>query len=300
MEGGEQPRPFKTWSMDGLQPAAPPSAPPAALHPFAFVFNLLNDDSVKKFYQNEVLEVKELRLRGYDDLAQIRAAFESCGGVNDPAFDAARLKDAVFYVLRSTCDDDIHKAIKYACWTSTTKTNQQLNDSFHYCQRRGIPLYLFFTVVSSKQFCGVAEMRSEVQFNRIFNYWWEEVKWSGLFRLRWLFVKDLHHEDVKELRDGELSVVQLKDGSRLSFEAGARLLAAFQRSEFVSDIFEEFERMDQREEKLRFKRDGFYEVIKQLKARGLVTPPAPPPRRPERRPRRGPAQSAGEYFPKAQ
>ena len=294
MEGREPPKPFKTWSMDAVQP--PPAMPPAALHPLAFVYNLLNDDSVRKFYQNEVLQVKQVKLRSYDDIAQIRAAFESCAGVNDPAFDPAKLKDAVFYVLRSTCDDDIHKAIKYACWTSTTKTNQQLNESFHYCQRRGIPLYLVFTVVSSKQFCGVAEMRSEVQFGKIFNYWWEEVKWSGLFRLRWLYVKDLHHEDVKELRDGGTPVVHMKDGSRLSFEAGQRLLLAFQRSEFVSNIFEEFEGMDQREEKLRFKRDGFYEVIKQLKARGLIAPPEPGGRRGERRGQRG--GSEAEYLPK--
>lgn len=282
--------------MAGLPPA--PAAQPPTPHPFAFIYNLLNDDSVKKFYQNEVLEVKQVKLRSYADIAQVRAAFESCTGVNDPAFDPARLKDAVFYVLRSTCDDDIHKAIKYSCWTSTSKTNQQLNDSFHHCQRRGVPLYLFFTVVSSKQFCGVAEMRSAVQFDKIFNYWWEEVKWSGLFRLRWVYVKDLHHEDVRELRDGELPVVQMKDGSRLSFESGLRLLEAFQHSEFVSNIFEEFECMDQREEKLRFKRDGFYEVIKQLKARGLIAPPAAVARRPERRGRRGPAQSAAEYLPK--
>lgn len=273
MEGRDEGKPFRTWSAGSLPAGGGMASMTGEFNPLALVIGLLNDDSVRKFYQNDVLEIPERRLANYNDITQIRAGFDSCERVNDPSFDPQSVKEAVFFILRSTCDDDIHKAIKYSYWTSTTKTNQQLNDSYHYCQRRGIPLYLVFTVVSSKQFCGVAEMRSPVQFNKIFNYWWEEVKWSGVFRLQWLYIKDLHHEDVRDVCDGELSVVQMKDGSRVSFQSGLRLLAAFRDCEFVSDIFEEFERMDHREEKLRFKRDGFLQVVCQLKARGVLAPP---------------------------
>ena len=45
--------------------------------------------------------------------------FESSIGMNNPNFEPNKIKDAAFYILRSTCDDDIHKAIKYGLWTST-------------------------------------------------------------------------------------------------------------------------------------------------------------------------------------
>lgn len=71
-----------------------------------------------------------------------------------------------------------------------------LNDLYRKCQKKKIPLYLFFTVVKSGQFVGVAQMTSELKFNQIFNYWWEELKWSGVFDVRWIYIKDVHHEDV--------------------------------------------------------------------------------------------------------
>lgn len=43
-------------------------------------------------------------------------------------------------------------------------------------------------------------MVSEVKFNFIFNYWWEELKWSGYFNVNWIIVKDLHHDDVKDIK----------------------------------------------------------------------------------------------------
>lgn len=291
---------FKTWPVEQfIQPAM--AYPPQVANPFTFIFNLLNDDSVKKFYDNEVLAVKEYKLKNYSDPLQIKIGFESCDRVNDPHLDLSKLKDAVFYILRSTCDDDIHKAIKYSYWTSTHKTNTILNETFRICQKKGIPLFLVFTVVNSKQFCGVAEMKSEVNFKQIFNYWWEDVKWSGVFKLKWVFIKDVHHEDVRNISDGGTSIVQMKDGSRVSFESGMKLLRYFQESEFISNIFEAFDLMDEREEKLRIKRDGFYEVIRQLKAKGAIGPVEPngnKARRGGKRFGRGEGGGNAEYIPK--
>lgn len=66
--------------------------------------------------------------------------------MNDDQYNIKKLKDAEFFILRSTCDDDIHKAIKYGFWTSTHGTNIILNDTLRSCQRRGIPLFLIFTL----------------------------------------------------------------------------------------------------------------------------------------------------------
>ena len=106
---------------------------------------LLADPSIKKFYKNEVMTVPMIKLEEYDDYAKVKAMFRSCANVNSSDFEPESARDAEFYVLRSTCDDDIHKAIKYGVWTSTNRTNHMLNDRYRECRKRGVPLYLIFT-----------------------------------------------------------------------------------------------------------------------------------------------------------
>ena len=113
-------------------------------------------------------------------------------------------------------------------------------------------------------------MVSEVEFDKIFNYWWEDLKWSGVFKINWVFVKDVHHIDVQDIKVSSTPMHQLKDGSHVDFEAGKKMLEMFRASEIDSNIFEAFEFMDEREEKLRIKRDSYYEMIKQLKNKGLI------------------------------
>jgi len=43
------------------------------------------------------------------------------------------MKPARFFVLRSSNDDDIHKAIKYNLWTSTPNNNIFLEKLFKEC-----------------------------------------------------------------------------------------------------------------------------------------------------------------------
>ena len=121
------------------------------------------------------------------------------------------------------------------------------------CQKKGIPLYLFFTVVKSGQFIGVAQMVSEVRFNCIFNYWWEELKWSGVFDVKWIYVKDVHHEDAQHIIQSDIPITKMRDGSQLEFQNGKELLEIFRDYPYISDIFEDFAFMDEREEKLRMK-----------------------------------------------
>ena len=125
-------------------------------------------------------------------------------------------------------------------------------------------------VVNSGQFTGVAQMVGEVRFNMIFNYWWEELKWSGNFPVKWIYVKDLHHDIVSNLSVDDTSIVRLKDGSPLPFNIGIEVLKTFRSTDFVSDIFEAFKYMDGREEKLRYKRDKVYMYIQELKSKGIL------------------------------
>lgn len=107
--------------------------------------SLLSNPSIKKFYKNEVMNVPMVKLEDYDDYHKIKAMFKSCTAMNSEDFDPESAGDAEFYILRSTCDDDIHKAIKYGCWTSTNRTNHMLNDRYRECRKRNVPIYLIFT-----------------------------------------------------------------------------------------------------------------------------------------------------------
>lgn len=128
-----------------------------------FLNNLMNDPTVKNFYQNQVMQLNFAKLDSYKDKSKIKIIFDSVKNMNDPNFDTD--VDAYYYILRSTCDDDIHKAIKYGFWTSTHKNNVILNNLYKKASKKKIPIYLFFTVVKSFQFVGLAEMTSEVKFN---------------------------------------------------------------------------------------------------------------------------------------
>lgn len=73
------------------------------------------------------------KLDSYDDLSKIKIIFKSCEDVNENSHNWDKLNEANFIVLRATCDDDMHKAIKYGHWTSTHSTNQMLNELFKKC-----------------------------------------------------------------------------------------------------------------------------------------------------------------------
>lgn len=124
--------------------------------------------------------------------------------------------------------------------------------------------------MNSGQFCGIAEMASEVRFNQIYNYWWEDLKWSGVFEINWIYIKDVHHSDVKNVIFNSTPIANLKDGSEIDFAAGKQLLEIFKNYQFISDIFEAFIFMDEREKALRIKRDSYYEIFRQLNEKGFI------------------------------
>lgn len=109
------------------------------------IISFWQNESNKKFYKNEVLNMKVTQLTDYTDLIRIKSHFPRCHTVNSQSLTFERLQHAEFFILRSTCDDDIHKAIKYGLWTSTNYTNHVLNNRFRECSKRNIPLFLIFT-----------------------------------------------------------------------------------------------------------------------------------------------------------
>ena len=108
------------------------------------------------------MDVPMKALGSYKDISKVKAVFKATKKMNEKDFNLKNLHKAEFFILRSTCDDDIHKSIKYGIWTSTHRNNVHLNDVYRDCRRRGIRLFLIFTVVNSKQFSGIAEMTGPV------------------------------------------------------------------------------------------------------------------------------------------
>ncbi len=67
-------------------------------------------------------------------------------------------------------------------------------------------------------------MASPVSQNRIFNYWWEDLKWSGVFKVNWVYVKDISFHNMQNMTSGGALVSTLKDGSNVDFETGQKML----------------------------------------------------------------------------
>ena len=58
---------------------------------------------------------------------------------------------------------NFYKAIKYGVWTSTPKNSEKLNQAYIECQKEGTSVFLFFSVVKSGQFEGIAKLTSGLQ-----------------------------------------------------------------------------------------------------------------------------------------
>lgn len=215
------------------------------------------------------------RAEDYTSLDAIKKTFLPLGDINNAHFDKVTLDNAIFFVIRSNNEDDVHKAIKYGVWTSTRRTNANLSSAFK--ENKGTPIYLIFSVVKSGQFVGVAQMMSEVDYNDSFAYWWEPLKWFGRMMLKWVFVKDIPAKEVQTV----INLNEMRDGTRLTSEQGKAIMSKFVDMETKDSIFNSFNFMDQREDLLRHTRDtdfffiSQFDLMRKLAAENpeLLTPP---------------------------
>ncbi|KAJ4851595.1 hypothetical protein Tsubulata_012427 [Turnera subulata] len=108
--------------------------------------------------------------------------------------------DAKFFVIKSYSEDDVHKSIKYNVWASTPNGNKKLDAAYLEAQQKpgGCPVFLFFSVNTSGQFVGLAEMVGPVDFQKNVEYWQQD-KWTGCFPLKWHIVKDIPNSSLKHI-----------------------------------------------------------------------------------------------------
>lgn len=84
-----------------------------------------------------------------------------------------------------------------------------------------------------------------------FHYWWEFGRYFGVFQIEWVYITDIHFEDLYYIFYDPNCFNDLPDGIEIPLEHGRAIMERFRWTNFVSDIFEAFEFMDQREIKQR-------------------------------------------------
>ncbi|KAJ8528903.1 hypothetical protein K7X08_030643 [Anisodus acutangulus] len=158
------------------------------------------------------------------------------------------LPSAKFFVIKSYSEDDVHKSIKYNVWSSTPNGNKKLNSIFEDAQRvvagdpRGCPVFLFFSVNSSGQFCGIAEMTGPVNFYRDMDFWQQD-KWSGSFPVKWHIIKDVPNPNFRHIileNNENKPVTNSRDTQETHYKKGIEMLKVFKNYASRTSLLDDF------------------------------------------------------------
>jgi len=174
---------------------------------------------------------------------------------------AIDMKNARFFIIKSYSEDDIFRSIKYSSWTSTEHGNRRLNDAFTAQEKTGVktPIYLLFSVNSSGHFCGVAEMKSNVDFDVETGIFVQD-KWKGRFDVRWIYVKDVPNNTLRHIRlenNENKPVTNSRDTQEVHPDKAKQVLKIIHNYKAQTSIFDDFSHYEKRQEedaKLRSKK----------------------------------------------
>ncbi|KAL5211070.1 hypothetical protein ABZP36_006693 [Zizania latifolia] len=167
-------------------------------------------------------------------------------------------KDAKFFVIKSYSEDDVHKSIKYNVWASTPNGNKKLDVGYRESQEKSseCPVFLFFSVNTSGQFVGVAEMVGPVDFDKTVDYWQQD-KWNGCFPIKWNIVKDVPNNILKHItldNNDNKPVTNSRDTQEVKLEQGLEMLKIFKDHISKTSILDDFEFYENRQKMMREKR----------------------------------------------
>ncbi|KAJ6379893.1 hypothetical protein OIU76_016533 [Salix suchowensis] len=153
--------------------------------------------------------------------------------------------DAKFFVIKSFSEDDVHKSIKYCVWTSTANGNKKLDAAYKQAKENpggGCPVFLLFSVNTSGQFVGLAEMTGHVDFNKTVEYWQQD-KWTGCFPLKWHIIKDVPNGCLRHItleNNENKPVTNSRDTQEVMFEKGVQILKIFKDHKEKTSILDDF------------------------------------------------------------
>lgn len=185
---------------------------------------------------------------------------------NQPDFVTA-YENAKFFVIKSFSEDNVHKSIKYSVWASTPLGNRKLDAAYQEAKESSgdsCPVFLFFSVNASGQFCGVAEMIGPVDFVNDAEYWQQD-RWSGQFRVKWHIIKDVPNSRFRHIlleNNDNKPVTHSRDSQEVKLEVGNAMLKIFKEHEADTSILDDFGYYDEREKDLQEKRSKEREFTK--------------------------------------
>ncbi|KAI3523535.1 hypothetical protein L1887_01732 [Cichorium endivia] len=167
-------------------------------------------------------------------------------------------EDAKFFIIKSYSEDDVHKSIKYNVWSSTQNGNKKLDAAYHESQQKSgqSPVFLFFSVNTSGQFVGVAEMVGPVDFNKSLEYWQQD-KWIGCFPVKWHIVKDVPNTLLKHIileNNENKPVTNSRDTQEVKLEQGLQMIKIFKEHTSKQCILDDFEFYEERQKRIQEKK----------------------------------------------
>ncbi|KAK1429044.1 hypothetical protein QVD17_11243 [Tagetes erecta] len=166
--------------------------------------------------------------------------------------------DAKFFVIKSYSEDDVHKSVKYNVWSSTQNGNKKLDAAYHEAQQKPekCPVFLFFSVNTSGQFVGIAEMVGPVDFNKSLEYWQQD-KWVGYFPVKWHIVKDVPNSLLKHIvleYNENKPVTNSRDTQEVKLEQGLQMIKVFKDHSSKQCILDDFEFYEERQKRIQEKK----------------------------------------------
>ncbi|KAH1041263.1 hypothetical protein AAZX31_09G030900 [Glycine max] len=156
-------------------------------------------------------------------------------------------ENAKFFVIKSYSEDDVHKSIKYNVWSSTPHGNK-LENAYEDAKKIAAeksevcPIFLFFSVNASGQFCGVAEMVGTVDFNKNMDFWQQD-KWSGSFPLKWHIIKDVPNPNFRHItleNNENKPVTNSRDTQEIMYWKGLEMLKIFKNNTLKTSLLDDF------------------------------------------------------------
>ncbi|PON90634.1 YTH domain containing protein [Trema orientale] len=160
-------------------------------------------------------------------------------------------EEAKFFIIKSYSEDNVHKSIKYGVWASTPNGNRKLDAAYREAKEKQdtCPVFLFFSVNASAQFCGVAEMVGPVDFDKSVDYWQQD-KWSGQFPVKWHLIKDVPNSQFRHIvleNNDNKPVTNSRDTQEVKLEQGIEMLNIFKNYETDMSILDDFDFYEDRQ-----------------------------------------------------
>ena len=158
-----------------------------------------------------------------------------------------------FFIIKSFSEEDVHKSIKYGVWSSSKNGNLTLSNAFQITKEKNGNVFLFYSCNGSGRYVGIACMKTACDESRTFEFWTQDNKWTGLFDVEWLFIKDVPFKEFKDIiitmKDGEIKPISnARDTQEVPFEQAKIMVEKIAKYQNSNTILEHFEFYDMRQE----------------------------------------------------